>query len=179
MPQTSPQLLIMLLPSKKVFPEYSRSIVVVPLLNCVQLFVTPWTAACQASLPFAISWSLPKLMSIELVMPSNHLALCRSLLFLPSIFPGIRVFSNESALCIRWLKDQSFSFSISPSNEYSGLISFRIDQFDLLEVQGTLTSVLQHHRSKISILWCPAFFMVQLSHPYMIFQQKIMEKSQL
>ena len=126
-PHTSPQLLIMLLPSQKVFPEYSRSIIVVQLLNCVQLFVTSWTASCQASLPFAISWSLPKRMSIELVMPSNHLALCRSLLFLPSIFPGIRVFSNESALRIRWLKDWSFSFSISPSNEYSGLISFRID----------------------------------------------------
>ena len=112
------------------------------------------------------SQSLLKPMSIELVMPSNHLILCRPLLLLPSIFPGIRVFSSESVLCIRWPKDWSFSFNISPSNEYSGLISFRIDWFDLLAVQGTLKSLLQHHSSKASVLWCSAFFMVQLSYPY-------------
>ena len=112
-------------------------------------------------------WSLLKLMSIELVMPSNHLILCHPLLLLPSIFQSISIFSNESALCIRWPKDWSFSFSTSPSNEYSGLISFRMDWFDLLSVQGTLKSLLQHHSSKASILWCSAFFMVQLSHPYM------------
>ena len=106
-------------------------------------------------------------MSIESVMPSNHLILCHPLLLLPSIFPSIRVFSNESALRIRWPKDWSFSFNISPSNEYSGLISFRMDWFDLLAVQGTLKSLLQHHSSKASILWCSAFFTVQLSHPYM------------
>ena len=106
-------------------------------------------------------------MSIELVMLSNYLILCQPLLFLPSIFPSIRVFSNESALCIRWPKDWSFSFSISPSNEYSGLISFKIDWFDLLAIQGTHKNLLQHHSSKASIFWCSAFFMVQLSHPYM------------
>src|SRR5574338_318328 len=111
-----------------------------------QLFVTPWTAACQASLSITNSQSSPKLMSIESVMPPNHLILC--LLLLPSVFPSIRVFSNESVLCIRWLKYWSFSFSINPSNEYSGLISFRIDWFDLLAVQGTLKSLLQHHSSK-------------------------------
>ena len=115
----------------------------------------------------ALSWSLFKLMSIELVMPSNHLILCFPLLLLPSIFPSIRVFSNQSVLCIRWPEYWSFSFSISPSNEYSGLISFRIDWFDLLAVQGTLKSFLQHHSSKASILLCSAFFIVQLSHPYM------------
>ena len=125
-----------------------------------------WTAACQASLSFTISWSLFKLMSIESVMPSNHLILCHPLLLLPSIFPRIRVFSNESVLCIRWPKYWSFSFDISPSNEYSGLISFRIDRFDLLAVQGTLKSLLQHYSSKASILQRSAFFMVQLSHPY-------------
>ena len=114
--------------------------IVVQSLSHVQLFATPWTAACQPSLPFIVSQSLLKLMSIELVMLSNHLILCRPLLLLPSIFPSIRVFSNESALCIRWPKYWSFSFSSSPSNEYSGLISFRIDWFDLLEVQGTLKS---------------------------------------
>ena len=129
--------------------------------------MTPWTAACQASLSFTISWSLLKLMSIESVMPSNHLILCHTLLFLPSIFPSIRGFSNESVLCIRWPKYWSFSFSISPANEYSGLISFRMDWLDLLAVQGTLKSLLQHHSSKASVLWCSAFFMVQLSHPYM------------
>ena len=117
--------------------------------------------------PFSISQNLLKLMSIESVMPSNIFILCHPLLLLPSIFPSIRVFSNESALCIRWPKYWSFSFIISPSNEYSGLISFRIDWFDLLAVQGILESLLQHHGSKTSILWCSAFFMIQLSNPYM------------
>ena len=138
----------------------------IQLLSCVQLFVTPWTAAHQASLSFTNSQSLLKLMSIVLVMPSNHLILCRPLLLLPSIFPSIRVLSNESALRIRWPKYCSFIFSINPSNEYSGLISFRMDQLDLIAVQWTLKS-LQHHNSKASILWCSAFFIVQLSHPYM------------
>ena len=126
-----------------------------------------WTIAHEASLSITNSWSLLKLMSIESVMPSNHLILCRPLLLLPSIFPNIRVFSNESVLHIRWPKDWSYSFSISPSNEYSALISFRMDWLDLLAVQGTLKSLLQHHSSKASILQCSAFFMVQLSHPYM------------
>ena len=139
----------------------------VQLLSHVQLFATPWTAARQASLSITNSQSLLKLMSIESVMPSNHLILCRPLLFLPSIFSSIRVFSNESVLHIRWPKYWSFSFSISPSNEYSGLISFRMGWFDLLAVQGTLKSLLHHHSSKASILWCSVFFMVQLSHPYM------------
>jgi len=129
--------------------------------------VTPWTAARQASLSITNSQSLLKLMSIELVMLSNHLILCLPLLLSSSIFPSIRVFSNESVLRIRWPKYWSFSFSICPSNEYSGLISFRIDWFDLLAVQRTLKSLLQHHSSKASILWCSAFFIVQLSHPYM------------
>ena len=133
----------------------------------IQLFATPWTAACQPSLSFAISRCLLKLMSIESVMPSNHLILCRPLLLLPSIFPSIRLFSNELALHIRWPKDWSFSFSISFSNEYSGLISFRIDWFDLLTVEGILKSLLQHHSSKASILWLSAFFIVHLSHLYM------------
>ena len=132
----------------------------------VQLFVTPWTEAYQASLSFTNSRSLLKLMLIESVMPSNHLVLYHPLLLLPLIFPSIRVFSNESVLHIRWPKNWSFSFSISPSNEYSGLISFRMDWLDLLAVQGTLKSLLQHHSSKASILWCSPFFMVQLSHPY-------------
>ena len=136
------------------------------LLSHVQLFTTPWTAAHPASLSFTNSWSLLKLMSIELMMPSSHLILCCPLL-LPSIFPSIRVFSNESALPIRWPKFGSFSFSISPSSEYSGLISFRIDWFDLLALQGILKSLLQLHSSKASILRCSAFFMVQLSHLYM------------
>ena len=136
-------------------------------LSCVLLFATPCTAARQASLSITNSRSPPKPMSIESVMPSNHLILSRSLLLLPSIFPSIRVFSNESAFHIRWPKYWSFSFSISPSNEYSGLISLRIDWFDLLALQGTLKSLLQHHSSKASILWHSAFFMVQLSHPYM------------
>ena len=129
--------------------------------------MTPWTAACQASLSITISRSLFKLMSIELVMPSNHLILCHPLLLLPSIFPSIRVFSSESVLRIRRPKYWSFSFSISPSNAYSGLISFRMDWLDLLAVQGTLKSLLQHHSSKASILRCSAFFIFQLSHPYM------------
>ena len=139
----------------------------VQLLSCVQLFVTPWTAACQASLSITNSWSLPKPMSIESVMPSNHLILCRPLLLLASIFPSITVFSNESALRIRWPKYWSFSFNISPSNEHPGLISFRMDWLDLLAVQGTLKSLLQHHSSKAWILWHSAFFTVQLSQPYM------------
>ena len=136
-------------------------------LSRVQLFANPWTAARQASLSITQSWSLLKLMSIESVMPSNHLILCRHLLLLPSIFPSIKVFSNESVLHIRWPKYWSFSFSITPSNEYSGLISFRMDWVDLLAVQGTLKSLLQHHSSKASIRRCPTFLRVQLSHPYM------------
>ena len=131
-------------------------------LSCVRLFATPWTATYQASLSIANSQSLPKLMSIELVMPSNHIILCRPL----QIFPSIRAFSKESALHIRWPKYWSFSFNISPSNEYLGLISFRMDWLDLLAVQGTLKSLLQQHSSKASILQCSAFFIVQLSHPY-------------
>ena len=134
-------------------------------LSRVRLFVTPWTAACQASLFITNSWSLLKLMSIDSVMPSNHLILCCPLLLLPSIFPSIRVFSNESVLPIRWPKYYSFSFSISPSNKESGLISFRINWLDLLAVQGTLNRLLQHHSSKASIVQCSAFFTVQLSHP--------------
>ena len=139
----------------------------VQTLSHVQLFVTPWTAACQASPSITLSESLLKLMSIESVMPSNHLILCHPLLLPPSIFPSIRVFSNESVLRIRWPKYWSFSFTISPSNEYSGLISFRMDWLDLLAIQGTLKSLIQHHSSKALILWCSACFMVQLSHPYM------------
>ena len=135
-------------------------------LSRVWLFATPWTAACQASLSLTNSRNLPKLISIESVMPSNHLIPCHSLLLLPSIFPSIKIFSNESALRIRWPKDWSFNFNINPSNEYPGLISFRMDWLDLLSVQGTLKSLLQHHISKASILWCSAFFTVQLSHPY-------------
>ena len=127
----------------------------------------PWTTARQASLSITNSWSLFKLISIESVMPSNHLILSHPLLFLPSIFPSIRVFSNESALHIRWLNYWSFSFNISPSHEYSGLISFRMDRLDLLAVQGTLKNLLQHYSLKASILWCSAFFIVQLLHPYM------------
>ena len=123
-------------------------------LSRVWLFVTPWTTAHQASLSFSNSWRLLTLMSIELVMPSNHLILCRPLLLLPSVFPSIRVFSSESVLHIRWPKYWNFSFSISPSNEYSRLISFRMDWFDLLAVQGTLKSLVQHHSSKASVLWC-------------------------
>ena len=136
-------------------------------LGPVQLYVTPWTAASQASLSFTISQSLLKLMSIELVMPSNLFILCHPLLLLPSVFPSIWVFSGESVLRIRWPKYWSFNFSVSPSNEYSGLISFRIDRFDLLAVQGTLKSLFQHYSSKASIFQCSAFFTVQLSFLYM------------
>ena len=134
----------------------------VQLLNHVRLFVTPWTAARQTSLSITDSRSSPKPMSIKSVMPSNHLILCCPLLLLSSIFPSIRVFSNESALCIRWPKYWSFSFNISPSNEHPGLISFRTDWLDLLIVKGALKSLLQHHNSKASILWLSAFFIVQL-----------------
>ena len=129
-------------------------------LSCVRLFVTPWTAVCQASLSVTNSWSLPRLMSIELVTPSSHLILCRPLLLLPSIFPSIRVFSNESALHIRWPKFWSFSFNISPSDKHPGLISFRMEWLDLLVVQGTLKSLLQHHSSEPSILRRSAFLIV-------------------
>ena len=139
----------------------------VQLLSCIQLFVTPWTAECQASLSITNSQSLLKFMYIESVTPSNHLILCLSLLLLPSILPSIRVFSNESVLHIRWPRYWSSSFSISSSNKYSGMISFRIDWFDLLAVQGALNNLLQHHISTASILQCSAFSMVQLSHPYM------------
>ena len=138
----------------------------VQLLSRVQLLTIPWTAARQASLSITNSRSLLKLMSIESVMPSNHLILCCPLLLLPSIFVSIRLFSNESTLRMRWPKYWSFSFSISPFNEYSRLISFRIDRF-VLAVQGTLKSLLQYHSSKASMLWCSVFFTVQLSHPYM------------
>ena len=139
----------------------------VQFLSHVWLFSIPWAAARQASLSITNSQSWLKLMSIESVIPSNHLILCRPLLLLPSVFPSIRVFSNESALRIRWPKYWSFSFNISPSNEHSRLISFRMDWLDLLAIQGTLKSLLQHHSSKASILWCSAFFTIQLSHPYM------------
>ena len=142
-------------------------VVVIQSLSRGPLFATPWSAALQASLSFTISQSLLKFMSTESVMPSNHLILCRPLLLLPSILSSIRVFSNESVLHIRWPKYWSFSFSISPSNDYSGLFFFRIDGFDLLAVQETFKSLLQHHSSKTSILWCSAFTMIQLSHPYM------------
>ena len=138
---------------------------VVQSLSRVRLSGTPWTAVCQASLSFTISQSLLKLMSIRSVMTSNHLILCHALVLLLSIFPSIRVFSNESALCIMWPKYWSFSFNISPSNEYSGLISFRIDWFDLLAFHGTLKNLLQHHNLKASTLQHSAFFLVQLSHP--------------
>ena len=135
-------------------------------LSHVQLFVTPWIAAHQASLSSTNSWSLFKLMSIKSIMPSNHLILCHPLLLL-SIFPSIKVFTKESVFRIRWPKYWSFSFNISPSKEYSGLIPFGIDWLDLLAIQGTLKSLLQHHRSKVSMLWCSAFFKAQLSYPYM------------
>ena len=144
-------------------PQFST----VQSLGRVQFFATPRTAAHQSSLSITNARSLPKLMSIEAVMPSNHLFLCRPLLLLPSIFPSIRVFSNESLLHIRCPKYWSFSFSISSFQEYSGLISFRMDWLDLLAVQGTFKSLLQHHSSKASVLQCSAFFMIQLSHPYM------------
>ena len=142
------------------------------LFSHVQLFATPWTAPYQVSLSITISQNLLKLMSIESVMPSNHLILCRPLLLLPSVYTSIRVFSIDSALHIRWPKYWSFSFSISPSNEYPGLISFRIDWCDLLAIQGTLKSLLQYHSSKASILCCSALFMVQVSHPYINTRKK-------
>ena len=148
----------------KAFPRYSVS-QSIQLLNHVWLFVTPWIAACQA--PLSITNSRSLLMSIESVMPSSHLILCRPLLLLPPIPPTIRAFSNESTLLMRWPKYWSFSFSISPSNEHPGQISFRTDWLDLLAVQGTLKSLLQHHSSNASIFWCSAFFTVQLSYPYM------------
>ena len=137
-------------------------------LSRVQLFATPGSAACQASLSIINSWSLLKLISMEPMMPPNHLILCHPFLLLPSIFPRISIFSNELALHIRWPKYWSFRFSISPSSDYSGLISFRIDWFDLLAVQETLKSILHYHSSTASLLWCSAFFMVQLSHLYII-----------
>ena len=145
----------------------------VPSLSRVRVFATPWTAACQASVSITNCWSLLQLMSTESVMPSNHLILCQPLLFLPSIFPSIGVFSKESVLCIRWPKYWSFSFNISPSNEYPGLISFRMDWLGLLAVQGTLKSLLQHYSSKTLILWHSAFFIVQLSHPYVTTEKNI------
>ena len=148
-------------PGTRIFSSVSS----VQSLSCVRLFATPWIAAHQASRSITNSQSPP--MSIVLVMPSNHLISCHPLLILPSIFPSIRVFSNESALLIRWSKYWTFSFNISPSTEHPGLISFRMDWLDLLAVQGTLKSLLQHHSSKASILRHPAFFIVQLSHPYM------------
>ena len=153
---------------RKLSPELHVHFSSVQPLSHVQLLVTPWTAAHQTSLSITNSLSLLKLMSIESVMSSSHLTLCHPLLLLPSVSPSIRVFSNESVLCIRWPKSWSFSFSISPSKEYSGLISFRMDWLDLLAVQGTLKSLLQHHLSKASILWCSAFFIVQFTsiHDY-------------
>ena len=159
--------MIVNLPSPRYGISFYLGISSVQLLSRILLFVTPWTAACQPSLFITNSWSLLKLRSVESVMPSNYLILCRPLLLLPSIFPSIRVFSDESALRIRWPKYWSFSFNISPSKEHRGLISFRMDWLDLLAVQGTLKSLLQHHSSKASILLRSAFFVVQLSHPYM------------
>ena len=145
------------------FAHMYAIVVAVQLLSRVWLFATPWITAHQASLSFTNSWSLLKLMSIESVMPSNHLILCHPLLLLPSISPSIRVFSNESDLPIRWPKYWSFSFNITPSSKHPGLISFRMDWLDLLAVQGTLKSLLQHHRSKTSILRCSAFFFLWFS----------------
>ena len=152
---------------------YFLIIAVAQSLSRVQLFVTPWTAACQAYLSFTSSQSLFKLMSVELVMPSNYLILCHPLLLLPPVPLSIRVFSNESALHMRWPKYWSFSFNISPSNEHPRLISFRMDWLDLLAVQGTLKSLLQHHSSKASILWRSVFFTVLLSHSYMTIEKTI------
>ena len=148
-------------------PIFAFSLSSVQSLSRVRLFATPWIAACQASLSITNSRSLLRLMSIESVMPFNHLILCRPLLLLPPIPPSVRVFSNESTLRMRWPKYWSFSFSISPSKEHPGLISFRMDWLDLLAVQGTLKSLLQHHSSKASVLLSSAFSTVQLSHPYM------------
>ena len=150
-----------------------RHFSLVQSLSHVRLFATPWTALCKASLSITNSRSLLKLMSIESVMPSNHLIFCRRPLLPSSVFPSIRVFSNESVLHIRWPKYWSFTFSINPSNEYSGLISFKVDWLDLLAVQGTLKSLLQHHSSEASVLWHSAFFIVQLSHPYMTTEKNI------
>ena len=155
---------------KKFLTSTHRNLIVIVIfqaLSHVQFSANSWTAARQASLPFTITGDMLKFMFIESVMPSNHFFLCCSLLLLPSIFPSIRVFSNDSALCIRWPKYQSFTFSVSPSSEYSGLIFFRIDWFDLLAVQGNLKNLLQHHSSKALILWPSAFFILQFSHPYM------------
>ena len=157
------QILTLISSTWKVMDQFSS----VQSLSRVRLFTTPWTAACQTSLSITNSWSLLKFMSIESMMPSNHLILCHPLLLPPSIFPSIRIFSSESFIRIRWPKYWSFSFSISPSNEYSGLISSRKDWLDLRVVQGTLKSLLQHHSSKASILRHSVFFLVQLSHPYM------------
>ena len=157
----------------KSFSQFHFQFSSVQWLSPVWLFVTPWTAARQASLYITNSWSLLKFMSIESVMPSSHLILCHPFLLLPSIFPSIRVFSNESAYLIRWPKYWSFSFSISPSNKYSGLISFRMDWLDLLAVQGTLKSLLQHLNSKATILLPSAFFIAQLTHPYMTTRKTI------
>ena len=148
------------------FPGFHNPISSLQLLSCVRLFVTPWTAARQDSLSVTNSQSLLKLVSMESVMPSNHLILCCPFVLPPSIFPSIRVFANESVLCIRWPKGWSCSFSICPSSEYSGLISFRRDWLDVLAVQATLRSLLQQHSSKVSILWCLAFFIIQLSPSY-------------
>ena len=145
---------------------FSNNVVVFQLPSCVWLFVTPWTAACQASRSLTISQSLPKFLSTESVMPSNHLILCLFLLLLPSLFPSISVFSSQSVVCIRWVK--YWSFDISHFNEYSGLIYFKIDWFHIFTVQGTLKSLLQHHSSKASILLCSAFSMARLTHSYMI-----------
>ena len=147
--------------------KYINNLSSVQLLSQIQLFVTPWIAACQANLSITSSWSVLKLMSIESVMPSNHLILCHPHLLPPSFFPITRDCSKESVLCIRWSKYWSFSLNISPSNEYSRLISFRIDWFDFLAIQGTLKGLLQHHSSNASILQHSMFFKVQLSHPYM------------
>ena len=146
---------------------YTYKISSVQSLSRVQIFATPWTVAHQASLSFTNSQSLLKLMSISSLIPCNHLILCRPLLFPPSIFPSIRFFFNETALRIRWPKYWSFSFSISASDEYSGLISFRMDWLDILSVQRTLKSLLQHHSSRVTVFWHSTFFIVQLSHPYM------------
>ena len=143
----------------------------VQLLSCVRLFATPWIAACQASLSITNSRSSLKLKSIKLVMPSSHLILCHPLLLLPPIPPSIGVFSNESTLCMRWPKYWSFSFSISPSNEHPGLVSFRVDRLDILAIQGALKGLLQHHSSKASVLQLSAFFMVQFSHLYMLLEK--------
>ena len=152
---------------------FSVDISSVQSLSHVRLSATPWITACQASLSITDSRSLPKPMSIESVMPSNHLIFCCPLLLLPIILPSIRVFSNDSTLCMRWPKYWNFSFNLSPSNEHTGRISFKMDWLDLLAGQGTLKSLLQHHSSKASILWRSAFFIIQLSHPYMTTEKTI------